>query len=94
MLWPNIRFACYYISSIQAGSTPVKADTTFILSDENFIATATGKTNPQVAFMSGKLKLQVSHAYTNGTKAKFYLDNLNVIKDSQLCFVPIVLQFV
>jgi len=35
-----------------------KADTTFIMSDDIFVQTATGKLNPQQAFMQQKLKLQ------------------------------------
>lgn len=34
-----------------------KADSTFTLNDDNFVALASGKLNPQVAFLSGKLKL-------------------------------------
>jgi len=34
-----------------------KPDTTFILTDDNFINLAIGKSNPQVAFMRGNLKL-------------------------------------
>jgi len=48
-----------------------KADTTFLLSDDNFVALATGKLNPQVAFLGGKLKLQ-------GNLAKAMAFNSNV----------------
>jgi len=34
------------------------ADTTFTMSDEDFINMATGKLNPQIAFMNGKLRLK------------------------------------
>lgn len=48
-----------------------KADTTFLLSDDNFVSLATGKLNPQVAFLGGKLKLQ-------GNLAKAMAFNSNV----------------
>ncbi|XP_045483178.1 peroxisomal multifunctional enzyme type 2 [Harmonia axyridis] len=36
----------------------VKANTTLTISDDDFLALAQGKLNPQVAFMKGKLKIQ------------------------------------
>jgi len=35
-----------------------KADTTFTMTDDDFINMATGKLNPQIAFMNGKLRLK------------------------------------
>lgn len=35
----------------------VNADTTLTVSDDDFVDIALGKTNPQVAFMKGKLKI-------------------------------------
>jgi len=38
--------------------TDQKADTTFTMTDDDFINMATGKLNPQIAFMNGKLRLK------------------------------------
>ncbi|MDO8462589.1 MAG: SCP2 sterol-binding domain-containing protein [Deltaproteobacteria bacterium] len=42
--------------NVSTGSSG-KANCTVTMSDENFISLVTGKLNPQMAFMSGKLKV-------------------------------------
>lgn len=42
---------------VSEGAT-AKADTTITVSDSDFLDIALGKTNPQQAFMKGKLKIQ------------------------------------
>jgi glutathione S-transferase len=41
-----------------AGDSQLLADTTFVMSDDDFIALATGKLNPQQAFMAQKIKIK------------------------------------
>jgi len=45
------------VRELPAGASD-KADVTFTLSDDNFVALATTKLKPEVAFLGGKLKLQ------------------------------------
>jgi len=44
--------------AVKDNNTESKADCTFILSDDDFINLASGKSNPQMAFMSGKMKIK------------------------------------
>lgn len=41
----------------EGAPTGVKPNTTLTISDEDFVQLATGKLNPQSAFMKGKLKV-------------------------------------
>jgi len=43
---------------VKDNDTESKADCTFILSDDDFINLASGKSNPQMAFMTGKMKIK------------------------------------
>jgi len=54
-----------------------KVDTTFTLTDDNFVAMAMGKLNPQVAFLSGKLKL-------GGNLPKAMSFNANILQNAAM----------
>ncbi len=64
------------VRELIAGETAT-SDATFLLSDANFVSLATGATRPEVAFLSGKLKLQ-------GNLVKAMAFNSNVFQKAEI----------